>query len=69
MSDDSDSEVGDLCAICLGIIKGKIGSPDATGCEHFFCLLCILEWAKVIIYINSLFLELDTYSFYPKLIV
>ncbi|RXG58319.1 PHD and RING finger domain-containing protein 1 [Armadillidium vulgare] len=45
-NEDSDSESGEHCAICLSLIRGKIGSPDAEGCEHYFCLLCILEWTK-----------------------
>ena len=36
---------GEPCAICLGRMKGNIGSPE--GCDHSFCLDCILEWAKV----------------------
>ncbi|XVF11725.1 hypothetical protein REPUB_Repub08aG0052500 [Reevesia pubescens] len=42
--DDSDSE---RCGICLSeggrrAIRGKIDS-----CDHFFCFVCIMEWAKV----------------------
>ncbi|OMO69961.1 Zinc finger, RING-type [Corchorus olitorius] len=42
--DDSDS---DICGICLsdggrGAIRGKIDS-----CDHYFCFVCIMEWAKV----------------------
>ncbi|XWS47903.1 hypothetical protein CRYUN_Cryun13aG0025900 [Craigia yunnanensis] len=42
--DDSDAE---RCGICLSesgrrAIRGKIDS-----CGHFFCFVCILEWAKV----------------------
>ncbi|WRX19097.1 zinc finger protein [Theobroma cacao] len=42
--DDSDS---DKCGICLSdggrrAIRGKIDS-----CDHFFCFVCIMEWAKV----------------------
>lgn len=37
--------VGEPCAICLGRMKGNIGSPE--GCDHSFCLDCILEWARV----------------------
>ncbi|XWS37232.1 hypothetical protein CRYUN_Cryun19dG0025800 [Craigia yunnanensis] len=42
--DDSDSE---RCGICLSdggrkAIRGKINS-----CDHFFCFICIMEWAKV----------------------
>ena len=42
MSDDSEEEP---CAICLGHMRGDIGSPE--GCDHNFCLECILEWSKV----------------------
>ncbi|KAK8381998.1 hypothetical protein O3P69_015177 [Scylla paramamosain] len=43
---DSSSEVPgvETCAICLGRMRGEVGSPEA--CEHTFCLICILEWAK-----------------------
>ncbi|MPC59572.1 PHD and RING finger domain-containing protein 1 [Portunus trituberculatus] len=43
---DSSSEVpgAETCAICLGCMRGEVGSPEA--CEHTFCLICILEWAK-----------------------
>ncbi|XVF49892.1 hypothetical protein PTKIN_Ptkin04bG0052400 [Pterospermum kingtungense] len=42
--DDSDTE---RCGICLSedgrrAIRGKIDS-----CSHFFCFVCIMEWAKV----------------------
>ncbi|KAK8515815.1 hypothetical protein V6N12_016121 [Hibiscus sabdariffa] len=42
--DDSDPEI---CGICLSnggrrAIRGKINS-----CDHFFCFVCIMEWAKV----------------------
>ncbi|GMI76762.1 hypothetical protein HRI_001345500 [Hibiscus trionum] len=42
--DDSDPE---MCGICLSnggrrAIRGKINS-----CDHFFCFVCIMEWAKV----------------------
>ncbi|XP_076042693.1 uncharacterized protein LOC143026341 isoform X3 [Oratosquilla oratoria] len=45
---DSDSSEGppgaETCAICLGRMRGEVGSPDS--CEHVFCIDCILEWAK-----------------------
>ncbi|XP_064109761.1 PHD and RING finger domain-containing protein 1-like [Macrobrachium nipponense] len=45
---DSDSNgvesTGDPCPICLGRMKGEIGSPE--NCDHSFCLECILEWSK-----------------------
>lgn len=45
-SDDSSSveSSGDPCPICLGRMKGEIGSPET--CDHTFCLECILEWSK-----------------------
>ncbi|XP_064108844.1 E3 ubiquitin-protein ligase RBBP6-like isoform X2 [Macrobrachium nipponense] len=44
-SDSSDSTPGaKTCAICLGRMRGEVGSPDA--CEHTFCKFCLLEWAK-----------------------
>ncbi|XP_042242996.1 uncharacterized protein LOC121880040 isoform X2 [Homarus americanus] len=47
-SSDSDSSNGapgaETCAICLGRMRGEVGSPDS--CEHVFCFICILEWAK-----------------------
>ncbi|ROT77610.1 hypothetical protein C7M84_003720 [Penaeus vannamei] len=53
-SDRDDAESGDsdssgppgteTCAICLGKMRGQVGSP--ASCEHTFCLDCILEWAK-----------------------
>lgn len=44
VDDDSDLEI---CGICLSdgvrrAIRGKINS-----CDHFFCFVCIMEWAKV----------------------
>ena len=55
VSEDNDSgeesdassigDGSDTCAICLGRMKGEVGSPDE--CEHVFCLDCILEWSKV----------------------
>lgn len=44
---DSSSEVpgAETCAICLGRMRGEVGSPES--CDHTFCLMCILEWAKV----------------------
>lgn len=44
---DSSSEVpgAETCAICLGRMRGEVGSPES--CDHTFCLICILEWAKV----------------------
>lgn len=45
-SDSSSNAPGaETCAICLGRMRGEVGSPDS--CEHIFCLICILEWAKV----------------------
>lgn len=43
---DSSSEVpgAETCAICLGRMRGEVGSPES--CDHTFCLICILEWAK-----------------------
>lgn len=44
-SDSSGSSPGaETCAICLGRMKGEVGSPDA--CEHTFCSFCLLEWAR-----------------------
>ncbi|XP_042888274.1 E3 ubiquitin-protein ligase RBBP6-like isoform X2 [Penaeus japonicus] len=43
-SDSSGAPGTETCAICLGKMRGQIGSPSA--CEHTFCLDCILEWAK-----------------------
>ncbi|XP_068202193.1 dentin sialophosphoprotein-like [Palaemon carinicauda] len=44
-SDSSDDTPGArTCAICLGRMRGEVGSPDA--CEHTFCKFCLLEWAK-----------------------
>lgn len=42
--DDSDTE---RCGVCLSeggrrSIRGKIDC-----CDHFFCFICIMEWAKV----------------------
>ncbi|KAK3872931.1 hypothetical protein Pcinc_022016 [Petrolisthes cinctipes] len=45
---DSDSSSGppgaETCAICLGRIRGEVGTPEV--CDHIFCLFCILEWAR-----------------------
>lgn len=43
MSSDEDS---DKCPICLNsFISQPVVTPE--NCEHYFCLDCILEWAKV----------------------
>lgn len=43
MSSDEDS---DKCPICLNsFISQPVATPE--NCEHYFCLDCILEWAKV----------------------
>lgn len=44
-SDVGGGSGGETCAICLGRMKGEVGSPE--GCDHSFCLDCILEWARV----------------------
>lgn len=44
-SDGGGGSGGETCAICLGRMKGEVGSPE--GCDHSFCLDCILEWARV----------------------
>lgn len=43
MSSDEDA---DKCPICLNSFHEQ---PVATpqNCEHYFCLDCIVEWAKV----------------------
>lgn len=43
LSSDEDAE---KCPICLNSFREQ---PVATpqNCEHYFCLDCILEWAKV----------------------
>jgi hypothetical protein len=34
------------CAICMEHFgKQEVGIPE--NCEHSFCLVCLLEWAKV----------------------
>nr|XP_027210764.1 RING-H2 finger protein ATL70-like [Penaeus vannamei] len=43
-SDSSGPPGTETCAICLGKMRGQVGSP--ASCEHTFCLDCILEWAK-----------------------
>ncbi|RXG69775.1 hypothetical protein Avbf_03474 [Armadillidium vulgare] len=35
----------DSCPICCEKLNGKIGSPG--NCNHFFCLDCISQWAKL----------------------
>lgn len=43
MSSDDDSE---KCPICLNSFNSQpVATPE--NCEHYFCLDCILEWAKV----------------------
>ncbi|XP_071359457.1 PHD and RING finger domain-containing protein 1 isoform X2 [Trachinotus anak] len=42
MSSDEDSE---KCPICLNSFNSQpVATPES--CEHYFCLDCILEWAK-----------------------
>lgn len=43
MSSDEDSE---KCPICLNSFSSQpVATPEH--CQHYFCLDCILEWAKV----------------------
>lgn len=43
MSSDEDAE---KCPICLNSFNSQpVATPES--CEHYFCLDCILEWAKV----------------------
>lgn len=43
MSSDEDA---DKCPICLNSFNSQpVATPES--CEHYFCLDCILEWAKV----------------------
>lgn len=43
MSSDEDE---DKCPICLNSFNSQpVATPE--NCEHYFCLDCILEWAKV----------------------
>lgn len=43
LSSDEDTE---KCPICLNSFHQQpVATPDS--CEHYFCLDCILEWAKV----------------------
>lgn len=42
---DSDDEA-ESCPICLNAFRDQaVGTPES--CAHYFCLDCILEWAKV----------------------
>ncbi|XP_032894500.1 PHD and RING finger domain-containing protein 1-like isoform X2 [Amblyraja radiata] len=41
----SSDEEGENCPICLNVFRDQaIGTPE--NCMHYFCLDCILEWAK-----------------------
>ncbi|GCC19709.1 hypothetical protein chiPu_0018478 [Chiloscyllium punctatum] len=41
----SSDEEGENCPICLNTFRDQaIGTPES--CAHYFCLDCILEWAK-----------------------
>ncbi|XP_067144254.1 uncharacterized protein [Centruroides vittatus] len=43
-SDSSDGQ-SEKCPICLNKFLGQdIGNPES--CDHYFCLDCLLEWAK-----------------------
>lgn len=43
MSSDEDAE---KCPICLNSFSSQpVATPES--CEHYFCLDCILAWAKV----------------------
>ena len=58
-SDESDSTSGgesENCPICLLKFKGQaIGFPEV--CGHPFCLDCILEWTKVLVQSNKIFIS------------
>ncbi|XP_045436995.1 PHD and RING finger domain-containing protein 1 isoform X5 [Pipistrellus kuhlii] len=42
---DSDDDDAESCPICLNTFRDQaVGTPE--GCAHYFCLDCILEWAK-----------------------
>merc|ERR1719394_2313488 len=44
--DEDDDEEGDRCPICLLRLRLQpVGRPQP--CQHLFCLVCIMEWAKV----------------------
>jgi len=55
---DSDGDIDESCPrcpICLARLTSQaVGSPEA--CDHSFCLECILEWAKVASFSQSLLL-------------
>ncbi|XP_069480156.1 PHD and RING finger domain-containing protein 1 isoform X2 [Ambystoma mexicanum] len=41
----SSDEEGENCPICLNVFRDQVvGTPE--NCNHYFCLDCIVEWAK-----------------------
>lgn len=43
--DEGDKD--DCCGICLSSDNGKTIRGEIDSCNHYFCFLCIMEWAKV----------------------
>lgn len=67
LSSDEDAE---KCPICLNSFHEQ---PVATpqNCEHYFCLDCILEWAKVSkVSLHTLTLEMNSWMIiFPSFVI
>ena len=57
-SGDEDSE---CCAICLGkLTSKKLPSKPNSGCGHWFCRECLVEWSKQVYQITfNIFCKVD----------
>lgn len=46
LAETSSDEDTEKCPICLNSFRSQpVATPES--CEHYFCLDCILAWAKV----------------------
>ncbi|XP_072997328.1 uncharacterized protein [Typha latifolia] len=45
---DFGLDIDKSCGICLsGVGSGRLVRGEIDSCDHFFCFVCIMEWAKV----------------------
>ena len=47
LDSSSGDEESECCAICLGkLTSKKLPSKPDSGCDHWFCRECLVEWSK-----------------------